>query len=214
GRCDLRWALSGMVLITVYVMLGVASAVTSIHSLHSVVNAISYPFWFASNSNGYRQKYWPHLPTWATVRDPAALRGYYTGNTSLYPSDRYGPWLGPLCWWSLFAIVLGWVTLAVCVLFRRPWVQLERLSFPIVELPFQMIRSADPLRPRGEASLFHNPVMWAGFGLAAGLELLNGCHYLWPAIPEVPIKRFDVSRLLTDRPWSALGETNLSWYPF
>ena len=50
--------------------------------------------------------------------------------------------------------------------------------------------------------------------LAAGAELLNGCNALWPSVPSLPIKRLNLAPLLTDRPWSGLGETNLSWYPF
>lgn len=209
-----RWALRGMELITVYVMLSVATAVTSIHHLHSLVGAISYPFAFATSSNGYEPKIWPHLPEWATVRDAEALRGYYSGNANLYTSAHYGPWLRPLLWWSLFGIVLGWVTLAVCVIFRQAWVQRERLAFPIVELPFQMVQSVDPLAPSSETPLFGDRIMWCGFGLAAGVELLNGCHYLWPSLPQIPIKRLNIGPLFTERPWSALGETNISWYPF
>ena len=86
-----RWALRGMELITIYVMLSVASAVTSIHYLHHLVGAISFPFQFDAlgrfGSSG--------PPRWATVRDPEALRGYFYGNTNLYEPAHYRPWLGP-----------------------------------------------------------------------------------------------------------------------
>jgi hypothetical protein len=211
-----RWrpsvALAPIELLTVYAMLSVGSSLASIHHLHNLVGGIGYPFWFATPSNKFEQSYLPNLPEWATVRDKTALYGYYFGNTSLYDPAHFGPWLRPLGWWGLYLVVLGWVTLAISVLFRRPWVQMERLTFPITELPLAIARSAQPGLP-GRSSLA-NPVLWAGAALAGGVELLNGLHYLNPAIPEIYTKRTNLAPMFTERPWNAIGETNLSWYPF
>jgi hypothetical protein len=66
------------------------------------------------------------------------------------------------------------------------------------------------------SGFWQNRTMWAGFALAAGLDLLNGLHYLYPAVPGIAYwgDDLDLSRWATQRPWNAIGPTRADWYPF
>src|SRR5206468_630570 len=79
-------------------------------------------------------------------------------------------------------------------------------TFPVVELPFQMVAEGSPFwRQRG---------MWLGFALAAGMELMNGLQTWFPTVPMIPLRRTNVALSFTDKPWNAIKELNLSFYPF
>ena len=85
------------------------------------------------------------------------------------------------------------------LLLRKQWIEREKLSYPIVHLPLEMTR------PDGR--LFRSKMMWIGFGIAGGIDLINGIHAFWPAFPEIPVRKFDLALYFTEKPWSAIGWT-------
>src|SRR5205085_5270450 len=66
-----------------------------------------------------------------------------------------------------------------------------------------------------ERAFWSSRLMWTGFGLAAAIDLLNGMHYLFPSMPYLEqVKLYSVGQFVTERPWNAIGTTNISMYPF
>jgi hypothetical protein len=206
GRVLPRLRLSSSDLIAVYVMLSIQTGLGSAHCIHWLMGSISYGPWGATENNRWASEYLPHLPAWLMITDPDALKGYYLGNSSLFTPRHLRAWLLPVLWWTLLLYAIAAVLAAVAVLFSRQWIRRERLSFPVVELTFQMVSPG--------TTFWRQRLTWFGFGLAATAELINGLHYLFPSVPELPIRRIDIGPLFTEPPWNALGETNLSFYPF
>ena len=56
-----------------------------------------------------------------------------------------------------------------------------------------------------------NRLVWLGFGLAFGLEMLAGLSYLFPFIPGLKIKSM---LYFSDRPWNAMGGVPIYVHPF
>ena len=102
--------------------------------------------------------------------------------------------------------VLIWVMLCLDVLLRKQWIDRERLIFPIVQLPLQMARS--------DGWFFKSRMMWLGFAIAAAIDLTNGLHVFFPAFPELPTRKAEVSQYFTERPWNAVDWTPLYILPF
>jgi hypothetical protein len=200
-----RLALTTADLIAVYVMLSLQTCIGAGMFLYRLMNAISYGHWGATPTNRWGSLYLPQMPEWLLVTDPDALKGYYLGQSTFFSARAIRAWLAPILYWTLLFYGLLLVLIATAVLFSGQWIRRERLSFPIVELPFQMV--AIP-------AFWQRPAMWVGFGLAAGAELLNGLGYLYPSVPQLPIRRTNIGPLFTTPPWNAMGETNLSVYPF
>jgi len=67
-------------------------------------------------------------------------------------------------------------------LFQRRWVEEERLSFPIVQLPLEMAGIREQFA--GGRPFWRNHVMWIGFGVAAIYNLVNILGALYPSIPS------------------------------
>jgi hypothetical protein len=192
-----------------YVMLSVATAIASFHLTHSLIAAVAHPFHFASPQNGWDDALLPRLPRWLVVSDKHALKGYFFGESSLWTAEHLSAWLVPLTTWTLFIYALALMMLAINLLLRQQWTEAERLSFPLVELPFQMLSD--------RTTFFRNRLMWAGFAVAGFIELCNGLHVLFPVFPAIPVKRINFGDFLTTRPWHSIsreGGLLVAFYPF
>ena len=56
--------------------------------------------------------------------------------------------------------------------------------------------------------------MWLGFSIAAGISILNGLQLLFPTLPTIHVKMWDIGPLMVGRPWNAIGWTPISFYPY
>jgi len=200
-----KFALSQADLLVIYVMMVMLSTISGHTMMGYLLPAIEHPFWFASQENEWEQLFGGHLPAWLTVHDREALLGYFQGESSFYTSEHLRAWLPPVLSWSFFIIVLWMVLMLMSVLLRKQWMENERLSYPIVQLPLAM--ATEPIR------FFKNGWMWAGFAIAASIDIINGLSYLYPSIPMIPVKNHRVGQF-SARPWSAMGGIYISFYPF
>ena len=167
--------------------------------------AIEHPFWFATPENEWDHLFGPYLPEWLVVHDRDALEGYFEGDSSIYMMKNLKVWVWPVLSWSGFIIVLWTVLMLVSVLLRKQWMENEKLSYPIVQLPLAM--TTEPTR------FFKNKLMWIGFGVAAVIDIWNGFGFIYPTFPMLPIKNHSVGQF-SMRPWNAMGQITISFYPF
>ncbi|MBM3236080.1 hypothetical protein FJZ31_07240 [Candidatus Poribacteria bacterium] len=193
-------------LIVIYVMLSVATAIAGQDFMQLLPATVVHPFWFASPENEWESLFWRYIPSWLSVQDKKVLRQYFEGEASFYQSQNFLAWLSPIAAWFIFTLALVSVMLCLNILLRKKWTETEKLAFPIIQLPFSM-----SYRSR---SFFRNPILWSGFALAGSIDLVNGLHFLYPGIPYIPIKLQDISYLFSQKPWSAIGWTPISAYPF
>jgi len=193
-------------LIVIYVMLSVATAIAGQDFMQLLPATVVHPFWFASPENEWASLFWRHIPSWLSVQDKKILRQYFEGESSFYQSQNFLAWLSPIALWFIFTLALVSVMLCLNILLRKKWTETEKLAFPIIQLPFSMACSS--------SSFFRNPILWSGFALAGGIDILNGLHFFYPNLPYIPIKLQDISYLFSQKPWSAIGWTPVSAYPF
>ena len=199
-------ALSRQELLVIYVMVVMASTIAEYALVAELMGNLSYPFWFATPENEYAGLFHGHIPSWITVRDMDVLRGYFLGDSSFYWRENLLPWLLPFAAWGSFIFVLWFVLISFNVLIRKQWTEREKLSYPIIQLPLKVTEPG--------MRIFRNKAMWIGFAIAGGIDLLNGLHFLFPSIPEIPIRRTQIQRYFAERPWNAIGYTTVSFYPF
>jgi len=193
-------------LLVLYVMLSTASALASIDMLQILISNTGHAFWFATPENEWKELFWKYLPDWLVVKEPKALAAYYKGESSFYTLEYLKVWATPLFWWGVFTLGLIFVMLCINSLLRRQWAEQERLTYPIIQLPLELTERT--------GGFFRNRLMWIGFGIAAGISVINGLSYFFPTIPQIPVKRQRITHLFTDKPWNMMGSVTLSFYPF
>ena len=122
-----------------------------------------------------------------------------------------GPLASALAWlpwpWLVAPLASTLALLFMTSIFRQPWTEKERLSFPVIQIPLMLATRLH--------DLIRNRLFWSGFGIAAFIDLLNGTNALVPAVPSIPmINIFRFSDYFTERPWNALAGTEINLYPF
>jgi hypothetical protein len=201
-----RWIFSQGELITIYIMINIASALAGHDMIQVLVPEMGHPFKFATPENKWGTSFLGLIPKWISVQNKDALNGYYQGASSLYRSGNWQAWLLPVFMWTLFIIVLLYVMLCMTVLLRKQWTEREKLTYPLVHLPMELSSE--------KTTFFKNRLLWAGIAFAVAVDLIQGLHVLYPSIPGLMIKEINLDQYLTTPPWNAIGNCPVSFYPF
>lgn len=198
-------ALSTGELLTIYSMLCMATSLLGWDMMQVLVPVMSYGTWFATPENEWRELFWEYLPQWLTVSDKGVLQGYYEGRTLLYQWHILKAWALPILLWTGFTLTLYFTMICILTTFRKRWIEEEKLSYPVIQLPLEMTAHA--------SSFFRSRSMWFGFLLVCAIDLLHGLHGFYPFVPDFHVK-FELGPMFTEHPWNAIGWLPVCFYPF
>lgn len=206
-----RWprvALAPGEMLTVYVMLSIASTLCSHDLIQILVPMLAYPQWAANPMNRWEEILLARIPDWAIVTGHRrALEQLAAGNSWLYSWDRLALWARPVAVWFLFISVLMTALTCLNVLFRRQWCEQEKLSFPIIQIPLLIAQRVEVL--------LASRLFWLAFGIAGFINVLNGFAFYYEWLPQIPLIRiFVFGDYLVERPWDAIADMRISIYPF
>ena len=145
---------------------------------------ISSPFYFATPENQWADFYHPHLSSWMVPTDREALRVFYEGLPAGAQAP-WGAWVVPLAWWgSLIAAILVGIA-CLMVILRKQWVEHEKLVYPLVAVPLEMVRDADSDRLLPE--FMQSKLFWGPAALAFGLFAWKSISWFLPALPDITV---------------------------
>lgn len=194
-------------LLTVYVMLTIASVLASHFTIQVLTPIIPHAYRFATLENEWQNLFWKYIPNWLTIDNSKIFTDFYKGESTLYTMTHIQGWVEPVFWWSAFLSALLLAMLGLNIIFRKQWTEQEKLSYPLIQLPLEMTSPT--------SGLFKNRLMWTSFIFAFGINLLNGLHFIWPIIPSVISgQQYDISQFFPKKPFSAIGWTPIAIYPF
>ena len=195
-----RLALSKGELLVIYMMMCISTSISALDYMQVLMPLMSHAFWFATPENEWAELFWSYIPEWLTVSDMRVLNAYYNGESSLYSANYMMTWIIPVLSWTSFIIVLLFVMLCINVILRKQWLEKERLSYPIIEVPFEITRDI--------GSIFKNRLFLLSFVLTGFITFLNGVSFLHPVVPRIMIRQNDISYLFTSKPWNAISWTS------
>lgn len=199
-------ALSQGEILIIYLMMNLASGIAGHGFMQIMSQIIAFPFWYATPENEWTKLIQPYIPSWISVRDMAVLEGYYQGESSLYTGVHFRGWALPVIAWTGFIFAFISLMFFINLILRRQWIEKEKLAYPTIQLPSEMIHQPEVF--------FKNRLMWLGFSMAAGIDLLNGLSFLFPTIPHLYVKMTNIGRYLNFKPFAALGWMPVAFYPF
>ena len=195
----LRKRLTSGEMLTVFCMALVAAGIPSFGLTGLLIPYLAGPRYFASPENHWQEILQRWLPAWLAPQNDRAIVGLYEGTVGPIP---WRVWVLPLLSWTVLVLALYLCLFGLASLLRRPWVDEEKLVFPLTQLPGDLAE----VDPRGAFPPFvRNRVMWGFFAVPFLLHMLNGLHFYYPAVPTLPIHRIDLSGHITDPPWAALS---------
>ncbi len=200
------WALKPPEILVIYTMVCIASGLAGHDCLQLLIATITHLHRYGPEYGRY-QEILPYVPPWLVVRDREALQAAYIGQESVYDWTFLRAWIEPLAWWVTFMIALCAVMWGINLLFRKQWVENEKLAYPVIQVPWML--ATEPHQ------LFKNRLFWTGFGIAAFINIVNGIHVLYPLMPGIPIASImNLHAFFPERPWSDMGDIIVSFYPF
>ena len=174
-------ALEAQELVLIYVMMLVSASLPTFGLVEHLLPMMTAVFYYATPENNWAQLIQPHVPRWIAPSDEKVIRDFYEA-MSREGSIPWSSWVESLSYWTLFLLSLNIVAACLMVLVRKQWVEHERLLYPMMQAPMEMVDSvADTSERRGRlATVFRKPQMWVGFVLPVLVGSFNALHNYYP----------------------------------
>ncbi len=176
-----RMSLTSSELITVYIMMIVACAIPSWGFTMNLIGLLGGIYYYATPVNQWNKIVHPYLPKHLFPQDKDAIWYLYEG----LPKGMKIPWqawIKPLGNWFLFIIAFYFMSICLMVMMRKQWVEREKLTYPLTELPRNMV---DEKRP-----LYKSKLLWMGFSIPFFFYSLRGLHILFPLVPSPALYKY------------------------
>lgn len=173
-----RLALNSREMVIAYVMALLACSIPTMGMTCQLLPIITGFRYYASPENHWEDTILPHLPQWLYPQSESAIKYFY----ETLPPGQLLPWLvwlKPLALWLLFIFAFQMVSICLMVIYRRQWIENERLVYPLAQLPLEMAQATGPQA----RAFYRNPALWAGFAVPFIVGAFIGLHNYLPAIP-------------------------------
>ena len=144
---------------------------------------ISGGTYYASMENESRELIHPYIRPWLVPQDDEAVKFFYEGSPRGYPLP-WKAWLAPLMAWIPLVLAVYFSMICIVGVLRRQWIERERLTFPLVQVPLAIIEENDN-KPSILKPFYKNGLMWAGFALPFIVGCLNAVSYTHLTLPTI-----------------------------
>jgi hypothetical protein len=209
-RLQARWGLSRGELLLIYVMMLVASAIPARAFLAYVLTVPAGGFYYSTPENEWRTLVMPYLKPWLAPREQQAITWFFEG----LPAGRaipWGQWLVPMVAWGLFFLFFVAASMSLAFIVRKRWVQDERLTFPLAQVPLELIAGEE--NPHGLTASLRARALWLGFFAALAFHVVLGAQRYFPALPTIHITDIPLVTGAATLPLLNLNGTGLHFYP-
>lgn len=184
GALNRAWTFGRGELVTIFVMMAVATAIPTRGVVGMLLPMITGTFYYATPENHWAELIHPHLATWMVVTDQNAITTFYEGQ-GRGAQIPWGAWAVPLGSWLLFYAAFYLTLISLMSILRRQWVDNERLAFPMAQVPLAMLQDQGGklLKP-----FFRNPLMWLGLAIPFLLGSLEAMQHYFPGVPSPTLR--------------------------
>lgn len=179
-----RWALTPQDLVIVYTMMIVGSGIPTVGLTAQLIPFLGEVFYYATPENEWALLLQPHIKPWLVPQDELAVWYFFEGLPVGLPIP-WGAWVVPLLAWGSFAVALYLIMIAMVALFHRQWATHERLVYPLIQLPVDMLRESDDgsrINP-----FLRSKAMWLGFSVPMILLSSGALHRYFDFFPAIAL---------------------------
>ncbi len=176
------WALRPQEIVVIFIMALVA-VVADVGMVLFLVATLGAPRYYASPENEWADLFLDDILGWMAPEDTGkAITWFYEG-LPLGEAIPWAAWLPSLLWWGSFLMAFFLICIALVALFRKQWVENERLLFPLMNTPMALME--DSASPRLLPAITKNPAFLVGFFLIFGMLAWNVATFLKPGLPLI-----------------------------
>jgi len=113
--------------------------------------------------------------------------------SGLLNAQPWGAWVVPFFMWGIALVAFFILMFCIAAIVRKQWVEHERLSFPLAQIPLEISRA--PEEGRFFNALFRNPLTWIGAGIPIGFYLLVIMTKFCPGFPFISSDNWQLHNL-------------------
>ena len=169
-------------LAVIYIMALVGSSIATLGLTENFLPIISGGLYYASSENAWTEQIHPYVRRWMLPQDWEAIKYFYEGLPTGY-AIPWSAWIKPLLCWIPAILALYFAMICTMVILRRQWIQHERLTFPLIQLPLAMIAEGE--QTSRCKPFFKNPIMWTGFAIPFTVGSMRALHNYYNFIPDI-----------------------------
>ena len=168
---------------TVLAMGVVGAAVPGFGHAGYLLGYISAPYYFATAENQWDTYLHPYIPKWLIPSNEGNAVSWFFEGLPRGAEIPWDVWVLPLFWWFTFVGAAFVMLACVAAIFRKQWVQNERLVYPAMAPLLDMV-SGPGSGKRSLPEFTRNYLFWIGFGIAFGMIAWNCINYFLPGFPR------------------------------
>jgi len=204
-----NWMLSETELVTIWCMMLVSISIPTVglaRWLYPILVGFRY---FATTENDWQTLFDGYFPDWLAPTDPQAIQYFYEKLPHGLPVP-YWAWFKPILFWMGVIGGLWLLMITLSVIFRQQWIQREKYTFPLAQLPSELVKNP----PAGVVFnvLLKKRLLWISISIPVFVHTCNGLNFYLPNFPAFPLK-FNLNSYLTEKPWSAARPMWLFLFP-
>ncbi len=183
--------LTGKELLVAWVLMVLVSGIAYTGLVRTFFINLSVPHHFATVENRWEEVLKPLLPKALYPQSQEAIEGLYNGISGgrqmgwwqILQQIPWKAWLPPLLVWSSFVLLCFFVMICLVNIFSKQWIDNERMNFPLLQVPLLIQEAVDKNELR---HFLTNRFLLAGLLVPVFLHLINGLHFYYPAVPQIP----------------------------
>jgi hypothetical protein len=190
-------------LLSIYCMMLIGAMVSSRGLMERLLALMVGLNYYADETNRWQSLFFPYVRRWLVPWDPSGptkqpIVVSFFERLSEGQSLPVKLWIGPLAAWGFLFACVCVCFICMATILRRQWADNERLSFPLAQLPVEMIGG------EGGTTFLSSRLMWFGFCIPTAIYMLNGLAKVNPSLPSVRLD-WVVNDWLRFPPWDQLA---------
>ena len=180
GLAARRLSLRREELVLIFAMMFVSASLPTFGLVEHLLPMITGVFYYATPENGWVDLIQPLVPGWIAPSEENLILGFYEGLPQ-GESIPWGGWMESLSAWLLFLLSLHLVSICLMVVLRKQWIQGERLLYPMMQAPIELVASGPGSGPMSAVPpLLKRSLFWIGFALPVVIGSINGLSHYSP----------------------------------
>jgi hypothetical protein len=202
------WSLRAAELAVVYVMMLISAMTSSRGAPPRLLGLLMCLNYYVNPANDWQHIFFPHVPAQLVPWNPDA-GPYQPIVLAFYEGLHYGepipwvPWVAPLLRWTVVILLVFGAFTCLATILRAQWADNERLSFPLAQLPIEMLEAETG------GPFYRNKLLYLGAALPVVIHLINLAHNINPDVPQLRLMWDLRESLLRVPPWNALTTTRI-----
>ncbi|MFH1823786.1 MAG: OPT/YSL family transporter [Candidatus Firestonebacteria bacterium] len=202
-------------LLVIYIMMAMVVGLPSTGIITYILPTVTSPLYYSTVENRWEELIIKHIPEWLMPSDPdpsttinESAQYFYEGLPK-GASIPWASWIKPFLAFFIFSLVLYFIYFCLAIIIRKQWIENERLSFPIVQLPLEMVKGSES---SFVSSLFKNKLFWIGCIAVFLLHFYNVLTFFIPDLERIALRNISLNFLFTESPWIGMKGLAISIY--